>query len=48
MTLRDLSIIEGIVALAVLVLIAWVTWTSRKTKRFRAGVFVERENDDPE
>lgn len=48
MALRDLSVVEGAVALAILGVLAWAVWTSRKTKRFRAGIFVERNGDTQE
>ena len=44
----DLTVIEGVVALGFLVFIGWLTWMTRRTKRFRAGVFVEREYDKKE
>lgn len=42
---RDLSIVEGAVALVLLGVLCWTIWTSRKTRRFRAGIFVERDED---
>lgn len=46
--MADLNLIEGAAAVILLAFLGWVIWLSRKTKRFRAGVFVEREYHDKE
>ena len=44
--MTELLALEGIAALILLVFLAWAVWMSRRTKRFRAGVFVEREYEE--
>jgi hypothetical protein len=43
---EDLSVVEGAVAIALLVVVLVLAWMSRKTKRFRAGIFVERNGEE--
>lgn len=44
--MEDLSVVEGAVAIALLVVVLVLAWMSRKTKRFRAGIFVERNGEE--
>lgn len=42
----DLTILEAIVGIALLVVLVVLAWMSRGTRRFRAGIFVERNGQE--